>query len=369
MPNAPLVSVVLPVYNAEPYLRAAVNSLLIQDYTSHEIVAIDDGSTDRSLAILETLQRRDPRLRVVSRENRGIVATLNEGLALARGTLIARMDADDISYPHRISCQVEAFERDPSLAICGSGYDIILTDRRGLRFSADATADADLSAYGAFHTVLAHPTVIFNRAVIGEAELKYDPKYELAEDFEIFSRIGRQHAISRINAQLLAYRRHPASLSTRKSKAVQAATLGIIAENLAHFGVPADLERISDLVHTSGTEANVVELNRAFAAIQSRIALLEDHVRGALDQSFRHFVRVTVNALCARGDCRAARAFCDEGGYWEVLRRRERLFLRTSRMHPPGSWKRFEAASRRLDVLRSVPLSSLVPRYREIVDA
>ena len=103
MTAAPLVSVVLPIYNAGPYLAAALGSILRQDYERLEVIAIDDGSTDNSLEILERYRRADNRVSVISRENRGLVATLNEGLRLAQGELVARMDADDVAYPWRLS--------------------------------------------------------------------------------------------------------------------------------------------------------------------------------------------------------------------------------------------------------------------------
>ena len=193
MQHAPLVSVVLPVHNAQPYLAVAIKSILLQDYRNFELIAIDDGSRDQSLAQLVALQRQDARIRLVSRENRGIVATLNEGIRLARGALIARMDADDIAYPGRVAAQVAAFARNPGLAICASEYDLILSATRGLRFSQDHIAEGEFAARSVFHSVLGHPTVMLNRAVIGADQLHYDPAYEFAEDFELFSRVGRTH--------------------------------------------------------------------------------------------------------------------------------------------------------------------------------
>lgn len=127
--TVPLVSVLLPVYNAEPYLAAAIESILRQDHQRLEIIAINDGSRDRSLEIMQRYQQMDGRITIVSRENRGLIATLNEGLALAKGDLIARMDADDISYPSRLSRQVSLFVQQPQLALCGTGIDTLLGDR------------------------------------------------------------------------------------------------------------------------------------------------------------------------------------------------------------------------------------------------
>src|SRR5262245_25648773 len=108
----PQISVVLPVRDAQAYLPQAIDSILRQTLTNFELVAIDDGSHDASPAILRDYGQRDPRVRVVIRPPRGLVATLNEGLSLARAPLVARMDADDIALPGRFHVQHRAFEAD-----------------------------------------------------------------------------------------------------------------------------------------------------------------------------------------------------------------------------------------------------------------
>src|SRR5438132_941893 len=109
------VSVLMPAYNASRYIRAAACSILTQTYKDLELIAIDDGSTDGKTDILQEIASSDRRVRLIVRDNRGLVASLNQGLGLAQGALIARMDADDIAYPTRISTQVEIFQRNPKL--------------------------------------------------------------------------------------------------------------------------------------------------------------------------------------------------------------------------------------------------------------
>src|ERR1700744_2452378 len=96
VPDAPLASVLLPVYNGEKYLAEAVNSVLNQTLSSFELLLLDDGSTDGSRVLMESFVAADSRCRLLSWPNRGIVATLNAGLDQARGTFIFRMDADDV---------------------------------------------------------------------------------------------------------------------------------------------------------------------------------------------------------------------------------------------------------------------------------
>src|ERR1700722_3648940 len=105
MTLAPTVSVVMAVYNGEKYLREAVESGLARGFRDFEFIIIDDGSTDRSLTILEGYAHADLRIRLLSRPNRGLTASLNEGLELARGDFVARMDCDDICLPDRFEKQ------------------------------------------------------------------------------------------------------------------------------------------------------------------------------------------------------------------------------------------------------------------------
>ena len=116
----PKVSVLLPVFNAERYVHAAVSSVLVQTCRDFELIVVDDGSTDASLTILQSLAKSDRRIRLLSRANRGLVATLNEMLGLARGELICRMDADDICRPGRIETQVNYLARHPDCVAVGS---------------------------------------------------------------------------------------------------------------------------------------------------------------------------------------------------------------------------------------------------------
>jgi len=116
----PAVSVVMPVYNAMPYLPRAVGSMLRQRGVKVEVVSVDDGSTDGSAQWLRRAARRDQRLRVVEGPHRGIVAALNEGLAAARHPVVARMDADDIAHPDRLRLQWELLRSDPSIGVVGT---------------------------------------------------------------------------------------------------------------------------------------------------------------------------------------------------------------------------------------------------------
>jgi glycosyltransferase involved in cell wall biosynthesis len=129
--NAPLVSVLIPVFNVERYLAAALDSMLRQTYPQLEFIIINDGSTDRTAAILSEYQSVDARVRVLHNEtNVGIVGSLNRGLDAAAGAYIARMDGDDVSEPDRIERQMRYLEQHPDIALVGVGLQSIDGDGR-----------------------------------------------------------------------------------------------------------------------------------------------------------------------------------------------------------------------------------------------
>src|SRR5262245_22908484 len=126
----PQMSVLLPVYNAERYLRQSVRSVLDQTFSDFELLAADDGSTDLSLSILQEIASTDPRVRVISRENRGLVETLNELIGVSRGRYLARMDADDRCLPQRFDRQVAYLNEHPDCVAVGARC--LLVDPEGL---------------------------------------------------------------------------------------------------------------------------------------------------------------------------------------------------------------------------------------------
>jgi glycosyltransferase involved in cell wall biosynthesis len=127
--DMPKLSVVMSVYNGERYLDECMQSILQQSFTNFEFIVINDGSTDNSLEILKRYQNSDSRICIINQSNAGLSTSLNRGIAIAKGTFIARMDADDISYPTRFEEQVKLLEHDSECVICGTQADIM--DKKG----------------------------------------------------------------------------------------------------------------------------------------------------------------------------------------------------------------------------------------------
>lgn len=123
----PLVSVLIPTYNAGDYLRPAVISIINQTYRSLEIIVIDDGSTDNSINSIEDIQ--DHRLQILRKENGGKPSALNLALGMIKGQFWMIQDADDLSYPERVEKQINALQDNPDLAAVFIGTDLIFKEK------------------------------------------------------------------------------------------------------------------------------------------------------------------------------------------------------------------------------------------------
>jgi len=215
MPNlkdaTPLISVVLPVYNGEKYLVEAIDSILSQTFVDFELILIDDGSTDGSNRILQKYGNSDARLSVYTRENRGLVATLNEGIELARGKWIARMDQDDIALPQRFEKQLIWLEKSGA-DICGSWVKRFGTyDKRIVRLNQ---IDEVIKTEILFGSPFVHPSVMM-RTVLAK-RLHYDPSCEKAEDYDLWVRAAAEGwKMTNVPEVLLWYRVHSAQISTK----------------------------------------------------------------------------------------------------------------------------------------------------------
>lgn len=221
MNKVPVISVIMPVYNAEKYLGEAIQSILDQTFRDLEFIIINDGSTDKSLNIINGYARKDDRVVVIDRENRGIVATLNEGIESAKGKYIARMDADDISLPIRLEKQLELMGKE-NLDICGSHYFLINNngDINGLNLTplSHETCFITLGSKVPF----AHPSVMIRKDYLLNNDLKYgQSEYKIAEDFDLWMRMYEKGArFGSVNEVLFKYRIIENSLSKRLNKGI-----------------------------------------------------------------------------------------------------------------------------------------------------
>lgn len=202
----------MPIYNAAPYVTEAVGSILCGTLADLELLAIDDGSTDESVARLKAIN--DPRLRVTSNPvNMGVIATLNQGLDLAEGEYVARMDADDISMPDRLARQLAFMEANPEIGLSGTwargfGVDGQETWRLPL---LPADVRAQLFAYNA----ICHPAAMLRRKSFLRHGLRFSSEARHAEDFDLWMRAAEHFPLANIPTIGLRYRMHPDQVCSR----------------------------------------------------------------------------------------------------------------------------------------------------------
>ena len=210
-PSSPQVTVLLPVYNSVATLAEAVESILSQSFRDFELLVVNDGSTDGSLALLEQFSARDSRMRVISQENRGIVAALNLGISEARGEFIARMDGDDISYPERLFMQAERLTQQPSLALLGSFYVELPSGTRCSMPTGHSVVSRWLRDSG---NAFVHSSVMMRTSVCRSLG-GYRGVFPHCEDYDLWLRIVEKHQVDNMAEYLVGYRRHSASISHR----------------------------------------------------------------------------------------------------------------------------------------------------------
>lgn len=215
--SAPLISVILPVYNGGEYLAQAVESVLTQTFADFELIIINDGSTDNSWEIIQNYAREDGRIKAFAQANKGLVATLNRGLAKARGVYLARMDSDDICFAHRFAAQVEALEARPELGVLGGA--LALIDGKGRIVSKQTYPRGKrLKERLLYGSLLCHPLAM-GRTELFRSAGGYRAYYRHCEDYDLWLRLSRLTELDNLTDTLLFYRVHEANITNKHAAA------------------------------------------------------------------------------------------------------------------------------------------------------
>jgi glycosyltransferase involved in cell wall biosynthesis len=210
------LSVILPFYNAEKTLGLAIQSILDQTYTDFELLLYNDGSTDNSLAVVNGFS--DARIRLINLpSNIGLIDILNQSLVDAKGDYWARMDADDVAFPDRLSKQVDFLNQHTDCGICGTQMRILGTDE----IIHKPLNDAELRWWIFKSTPFSHPTVMLKRAALLNTQLCFRKEAYVAEDYDMWWRFAYHTRLGNLPEVLLEYRIHPAQESSSK-QAIQA---------------------------------------------------------------------------------------------------------------------------------------------------
>ena len=215
----PMVSVIIPCYNAERFVRESIVSIINQSYKNLEILVCDDCSTDSTLSIIEGLANIDKRIVVIKHEeNKKIVRTLNELVGKCKGKYIARMDADDISLPNRLERQVDFLENHSEISGCGCISRYINESGTVIGVSTPPISYKEAAFAAKYYSPLTHPTVVFRREVL--LNNPYDPEFVHAEDYELWCRLifFRKLKICNLGEILFKYRLSDTQISNVYSK-------------------------------------------------------------------------------------------------------------------------------------------------------
>lgn len=267
----PLISVLIPCYNASPWLRTAVDSLRTQTHRDLEILIYDDGSTDGSDDTIRKLAAADKRIVAMGEAtNRGIVYALNAMLQAARGAYVARMDGDDISLPQRLERQLR-FIQAGNADLCGTWFQEFGGGiPRAVRWHG---SPEELRAGMLFQNTICHPTVMARREVFDT--FQYREGYGLAEDYDLFIRALARFRLANVPEVLLRYRRHKQQATRARRDRMEEVTRGIRVEALQSQSIEAssDEQRVHNLIRAPQSNRSM----RDFEHIESWLLKLVDH--------------------------------------------------------------------------------------------
>jgi len=214
--NNPFVSVIMSAYNAEKYVRQAIESVLNQTYKKFEFIIVDDASTDLTPHILKDFKKKDRRIILIqSKNNSGLTKSLNKALKKARGKYIIRIDADDWAYPQRFGLQVNLMEDHPDVVVSGSHIEICDKNLKTKYIRKYRLDDISIRKHLFRYSPFAHPATIWRSDVLKKE--RYNEKMTVSQDYELYFRVGIIGKFMNLNKPLLKLRMHNESISATMS--------------------------------------------------------------------------------------------------------------------------------------------------------
>lgn len=289
----PTISVLMSVYNGETFVKEAIDSVLNQTFKDFEFIIFDDCSTDNSAQIIENYQ--DERIIFIkNQQNRGLTVNLHEGMNLAKGKYVARMDADDICMPNRFQKQFDFLESHPEISILGSA--VVFFDDTGKEIlgTQPLTHDEIIIELLLGFTML-HPSVIMRLEDMRHHDLNYDTHFRYSQDFDLWVRASRLLKFANLQEPLLKMREHQLKISRALKPAQKAFSNEIRERQFSHF--PNKLQATEKLTlhnFSSGIILNTKEelktLENSLHKIIESNALIEYFNQRLLKTRINHLV-------------------------------------------------------------------------------
>lgn len=212
----PTISVLMSVYNGEPYLSESIESILNQTYRDFEFIIINDGSTDSSWETIQHYAAQDGRVIPISQGNIGLTKSLNRGIQLARGEYIARQDADDVSEPNRLQEQNDWFSKNKHGILCGTQGKIQHNDKF-IKIPTPLLNNRSIVRKLIYGNVFNHTSAMF-RKTINDNTFLYNENFKYAQDYELWSRLCLVGEVNIIKNHLVIIRDNPGNLSNRQKE-------------------------------------------------------------------------------------------------------------------------------------------------------
>lgn len=324
--GSPRVTVLTTILNGERYVDETITSVLASRYDDFEYVIVDDGSTDQTPAILEKWRERDPRIVVLTNEvNRGIPAAANRGLAVARGEYIARIDADDLSEPDRLSAQVEVLDAQPDLVMVSMNYYLMRSDGRILRKTRhDAPPEVIAYLLNFGNAVGGHSQVMYRRSAVREVG-GYDERFPVSLDYELWTRLAKAGRILILPTIGMRYRLHDESVSNRSGARQLQVSAEITRRTLGEYlGRPIRDHELQSLTSLWRNRPPSVDLATAQGVLREALAIFLNRegrdpalARRVRKEMARRIVGMGV-ALAWRGDLALALQHFAAAVRWDV---------------------------------------------------
>ena len=212
----PLVSVLMSVYNGDPYLHEAIESIINQTFTDFEFIIINDGSTDKTSRIIKEYLQKDSRIVLIEQENMGLTKSLNKGIYYSKGKYIARQDVDDISLPNRLSKQIDFLENNNNIVMVGS-YSYLFEENKKIIHSNNsiATNSIDLKKKLPHENQFNHGSVLFHKRTIKNIG-GYREQFKYCQDYDLWLRVIHNYDVSNMTSYLYKQRLNLQSISFQK---------------------------------------------------------------------------------------------------------------------------------------------------------
>ena len=266
----PEITILMPVRNGEKYIKESIDSILKQTFTDFELLIMDDGSTDRTVERIE--RYTDERIRLIRRKH-NFIRNLNEGLELALGAYIARMDADDIMHTERLRIQLKRMKKNPNITVCGTWAKIFSdkgNERNVFHFGHEIICEPVLELLK--YNMLLHPSVMVKKEFLFNHHIKYQ-NYPYVEDDKLWFDIAKAGGILFVEPQeLMMLRRSDTQVTVTKKEEMFLGSIRLRKEILLY---------LLSIYH-----------NKALNSLLSDLEYLEKNKWMSYEDIFRFFVNL-----------------------------------------------------------------------------